>query len=661
MVCLHSTWGIQLMAGSSENTQKLFSRIFLGVVVLALSGGMLLYLVPTGPGDTRTSNDAVAKVGDQTITVAEIRQQLNQIKQRNQVPPVLEPYYAQQILRQLLLQKEMEYEASQLGIRVSNDEIADRIKLILPAAFNGGAPIAPDQYAALVQSRAQMTVSEFEDNVRLGMLQEKFQKLVTDGISAGQAELQEEFVYRNEKVKLDYAFIKPEELLAKITPSDAEINAAYEKNKAKYQVPEKRVVRYAIVDVNQIRQNLQISDTQLKDQYQKNIQDYQVPNRVHVEHILLMTVGKPDAEVEEIRKKAQDILNQAKKGANFEDLAKKYSEDGGTPGNPGSRDKGGDLGWIIQGQTVPEFEKAAFSIPKGSISDLVKTQYGFHILKIVDKESAHTKPFDEVKDSIRTPLLLSEADKQAGDIADKLSQAIRQSNKVSLDDLAKQYHLTVGETRPVAATDPLLELGNSPEAKVSDSIFRLHQGELSLPLRTDRGYLVLSIKQILSSHQGSLDEVRDKVTADLKQEKASTEARTKADELVKRIKAGEKFDAAAKALGLEAKTSEDFARAGSISNVASGKQLAAAFQLKSGDVGPPLNLGSNWLVYKVVEKQEPKPEDFDKQKKEITDAVLQNKRSLAFEAFRTALEDRLKKEGKLQMMPEKLKGFGDLG
>ncbi len=645
------------MAGSSDNTQKLFSRILLGAVVLALSGGMLLYLVPTGPGGSRASTDAVAKIGDQTITVAEIRQQLNQIKQRNQVPPMLEPYYAQQILHQLLLQKEMEYEATQLGIRVSNDEIADRIKLILPAAFNGGAPIAPDQYAALVQSRAQMAVSEFEDNVRLSMLQEKFQKLVTDGISAGPAELQEEFVYRNQKVKLDYAFIRPEDLQAKLTLSDAEINAAYEKNKAKYQVPEKRVVRYAIVDVNQVRQSLQVTDDQLKAQYQQNIQQYQVPNRVHVEHILLMTVGagKTDAEVEEIRKKAQDILNQAKKGANFEDLAKKYSED------PGTKDKGGDLGWIVQGQTVAEFEKAAFSLPKGSISDLVKTQYGFHILKIIDKESAHTKPFDEVKDSIRTPLLLSEADKQAGDIADKLSQAIRQSNKVSIDDLAKQYHLTVSETRPVAATEPLVELGSSQDVKVSDSIFRLHQGDLSLPIHTDRGYLVFSIKQIFPAHQGSLDEVRDKVTADLKQEKSSIEARAKAGELAKRVKAGEKFDAAAKALGLEAKTSDEFARAGSISNVASGKQLSAAFQLKTGDVGPPLNLGANWLVYKVVEKQEPKPEDFDKQKKEITEAVLQNKRSLAFEAFRTALEDRLKKEGKLQMMPENLKGFGSVG
>src|SRR5690242_5556710 len=643
------------MAGSSDNKQKLLSRILLGVVVLALSGGMLLYLVPTGPGNTQTASDVVAKVGDESVTVAEIGQQLNQIKQRNQVPPMLEPYYAQQILRQLMLQKEMEYEAGQLGIRVSNDEIADRIRLILPAAFNGGAPIAPDQYSSLVESRTQMSVSQFEDTVRQGLLQEKFQKLVTDGISAGPAELQEEFRYRNEKVKLDYAFIKPEDLEAKITLDDSAIKAGYEKNKARYQVPEKRVVRYAIVDVNQIRQNIHISDDQLLAQYKKNIQDYQVPDRAHVEHILLMTVGKTDAEIEEIQKKAQDILNQARKGANFEDLAKKYSED------PGTKDKGGDLGWIVKGQTVAEFEKAAFSLPKGSISDLVKTQYGFHIIKIIDKETAHTKTFDEVKDSIRAPLMLSEADKQAGDIADKLSQAIRQSNKVSLDDLAKQYHLAVGETRPVAATDPLLELGNSQDVKVSDSIFNLRQGDLSLPIHTDRGYLVLSIKQILPAHQGSLDEVRDKVIADLKQEKAATDARSKADELIKRVKAGDKFDAAAKALGLEAKTSDELARGGSISNVASGKQLAAAFQLKAGDVGSPLNLGTNWLVYKVVDKQEPNPADFDKQKKEITDAVLQNKRSLAFDAFRTALEERLKKEGKLQIMPDKLRSFGSVG
>ena len=148
-----------------------------------------------------------------------------------------------------------------------------------------------------------------------------------------------------------------------------------------------------------MRQGLQISDDELKLKYEQNIQDYQVPNRVHAEHILLMTVNKTDAEVEEIKKKAEDVLKQVKKGAKFDELAKKYSED------PGSKDKGGDLGWLIQGQTVPEFEKAAFSLQAGAVSDLVKTQYGFHIIKVLEKETAHTKSFEEVKDSIRAPLL----------------------------------------------------------------------------------------------------------------------------------------------------------------------------------------------------------------------------------------------------------------
>ena len=418
-------------------------------------------------------------------------------------------------------------------------------------------------------------------------------------------------------------------------------------------MPERRVVRYALVDVNQIRQNIQVSDDMLKLQYQANIQQYQVPNRVHPEHILFMTVGKTDAEVEEIKKKADDVLKQAKKGAKFDDLAKKYSED------PGSKDKGGDLGWIIQGQTVPEFEKTAFSLNPGQISDLVKTQYGFHIIKVLEKETAHTKPFDEVKESLRTPLLLSQADKQASDMADKLSSAIRQSSKLSLDDLAKQYQLTVNETRPIGATDPLIELANSKEAK--DAIFSLKQGEVSLPVRTDRGYVVLSVKSIQQAHPGSLDEVRDRVITDLKREKSTELAKSKADELSRRVKAGEKFDATAKALGLEPKTGDSMARDGSIPGAASGKQVSAAFSLKAGDVAAPLSLGQNWLVYRVAEKTEANPADFDKQKKQLTEEVLQSKRSLAFEAFRTALDNRMKQDGTLKLMPEKLKNFGSLG
>jgi peptidyl-prolyl cis-trans isomerase D len=637
------------------DNRKTGMRILLGIVVLLVGGSMLLYLVPQSPTTGEASStDTVAKVGDETVSTAEVRQQLAEIQQRNPVPKALESLYAKQILNQLIFQKEIEYEAKRLGIRVSDQERAERIRQFLPTAYNGETFVGRDQYAAQVQARFQMTVPVFEELIRRSMLEEKFRKLVTDGISAGPNELQDEFKYRNEKVKLDYAFIKPEDLEAKITPDEAEIKADYEKNKTKYQIPEKRVVRYGLIDVNQIRQNTQISDDELKAQYQQNIQQYEVPNRVHVEHILLMTVGKTtEAEIEEVRKKAEDILQQAKKGAKFEELAKKYSED------PGTKDKGGDLGWIVQGQTVAEFEKTAFSLDKGKISDLVKTQYGFHIIKVLDKETAHTKPFEEVKDSIKSPLLLSKADRTASDEADRLSATIRRSNKVSLDELAKQFHLSLGETRPVSVTDPILEFGNSKEAK--DAIFRLREGELSLPIRTDRGYLVMSLKQVQSAHQGSLEEVRDKIVAELKQQKSTDLAHSKAEELARRVKAGEKFDGAAKALGLEPKTSDLFARNGSISGAVSGKQVSAAFNLKSGDVGAPLHLGNNWFVYRVAEKQEPNPADFEKQKKEITDEVLQTKRNLAFEAFRSSLEARLRQEGKLQIMPDKLKGFGDLG
>jgi len=637
----------------AKDKSKLGYRILLGAVVLVLGGSMLLYLVPQAPTSGEVSTDTVAKVGDESVSVQDIRKQLDQIERNNQVPRPLEGLYAQQILQQLVFQKEIEYEAKRLGITVSDQERADRIRQYLPTAFNGGSFVGIDQYTAQVQQRFQLTVPVFEELIRQSLLEEKFRKLVTDGISVGPAELQDEFRFKNEKVKLDYAVIKPEELEAKITPSDAEIKAAYEKNKSKYQVPERRSVRYALLDVNQLRQGLQISDDMLKEQYQANIQQYQVPNQVHVQHILFRTVGKTDAEVEEVSKKAEDVLKQAKEGAKFDELAKKYSED------PGSKDKGGDLSWIHQGQTVPEFEKTAFSLAPGQISDLVKTQYGFHIIKVLEKQTAHTKPFEEVKDSIRAPLLLTQADKQASDTADQLSAAIRRSNKVSLDDLAKQYHLTLGETRPVSAADPLLELGNSQDIK--DAIFRLRPAELSLPIRTDRGYVILSLKAVQPAHQGTLEEVRDRVISDLKREQSITLAKSKADDLVRRVKGGGKFDAAAKALGLEPKTSDSFARDGSIPGAASGKQLGAAFNLKQGDVGAPLNLGQNWLVYRIAEKVEANPANFEAQKKQLTEEVLQSKRDLAYKAFQLALNDRLKKEGKLKLMPEKLKSFGTLG
>jgi peptidyl-prolyl cis-trans isomerase D len=641
------------MAGAFDN-QKTGVRILFGVIIGMLALSMLLYLVPQAPESGLTSTDVVAKIGDQTVTLADINQRLSEIRQNNPIPRQLEGLYANQILKQLVFQKEVEYEAKRLGISVSDQERVDRIRQILPTAFNGDTFVGNEAYAQQVLQRFQMTVPVFEELIRSSMIEEKFHKLLTDGVSVSPAEIQQEFRYENEKVKLDYAAANPETLADKINPDESEIKGYYQQNKSKFQIPEKRVVRFGLLDLGQLRQNTSVTDDELKAIYQQGIQQFEVPDRVHAEHILLTTVGKTDAEVSEIKKQAVDVLAQArKKGANFEDLAKKYSQD------PGSAPKGGDLGWLTHGQTVPEFDKAVFTTPPGQISDLVHTEYGFHIIKVLEKENAHTKPFDEVKDSLRTPYLLQKVDQQAATTAGEMSNQIRQSNKTTLDELAQKFHLSISETRPLAPNDPVLELGNSQDIK--DEMIRLRPNELSVPIRTDRGYAVLSLKQTLPAHPGTLDEVRDKIISELRLTKSQELAQSKINDLIKRVKAGEKFDTVAKALGLEAKVSELLARSGNIPGLGNAKLLMPAFSMKAGEVGGPVLMGSSWVAYQVADKIEPNPADFEAQKVKITDTLLQSKRNMAFDAFRIALEDRMKQEGKLKLMPEKLRNFGDFG
>ena len=338
------------------------------------------------------------------------------------------------------------------------------------------------------------------------------------------------------------------------------------------------------------------------------------------------------------------MLKQAKHGANFEDLAKKYSEDDAT------KPKGGDLGWIVDQQTVPEFQQAAFSVPKGQISDLVKTQYGFHIIKVIDRESAHTRTFEEVKDSILQPVLDQKVAAEASDISNQMAAAVRQSDRQAIDDVARKFNLEVGETSAVGATDPILPLGTSPE--LHQVLFGLHSGELSQPIQIDSGFVILTLKDDLPAHQGTLSEVHDRVVADYQKEKAVELAGSRAQELSKRAQSGEDFAKAAKSLDLSVKNSDSFARNGSVPDVGTAKLVAAAFKMNNGQVSAPTQTGESWVVFRTVAHEFPNPDDLIKQRDDIQQQLLQNKQNAAFDAFHTQLIDRLKKEGKLTINSE---------
>ncbi len=491
-----------------------------------------------------------------------------------------------------------------------------------------------------------MSVPEFEAAIKSELLQGKFQQLVTDGITASDDEVRAEYLRQNEKIKLDYVVIKPDDLQAKIEVSDAELASYFEKNKAGYVIPERRTVTYALLDLAQLRQRVQVTDDDEKLYYQNHIAQYKLDDRAHVAHILFKTVGKTDAEVAEIKNKAEDVLNKAKHGAKFADLAKQYSEDT-------SKDKGGDLDWIVRGQTVPEFEAAAFSLPKGSISDLVKTQYGFHIIQVIDRENARTRTLDEVKPAILLQLQQEKAEQEGETISNQIAEEVRRSGRIPVEELAKKFNMTTGEAKLVEANQPLPELGNSPA--LLDAIFHQRVGDLSAPIHTDRGYVVLDVNDIQQAHPATLAEARDRVATAYRHEKAVELAKVKADELAKRAKSGETFAAAAKALGLEVKTSEPITRSGTVPDAGSAKTFAAAFTMAAGQTGDPVSLGANWAVYRVAQHDPVNMDDFEKQKAKIEDTVLGQKRQTAFLLFRASLKARLQQEGKLRVNAENLK------
>jgi peptidyl-prolyl cis-trans isomerase D len=623
-------------------------KITMSVILLLICASMLLYLIPglNSGQATGASATTVAKVGNYEISTNEVQRMLNQQMRNQSIPPLLKGFYAQEILNQLIFVRALDMEADRLGIHVTPEEQRDKIKQYLPTVFDGDTWLK-DRYPTEVQRLTGMSVQDFETALRNQMLQEKFHEMVTDGISVTPDEVQAEFRRRNEKVKIEYVQLKPTEIAPTIHPSDAELNAYFAKNSAKYQAPEKRAVRYALLDTGKLRDQIHVSDADLQAYYTAHIGQYRVENRVHVQHILFKTVGKTDAEVAEIRAKAEDVLKKAKKGANFEELAKQYTED------DLSKEKGGDLGWITQGQTVAEFQAAAFGLPKGSISDLVKTQYGFHIIKVIDHENAHTKTLDEVRAEITPIILQDKVNALSGDVYSKLAAAVRQSNRQPLDELAKKFNLTIGDTPPTAFNDPIVILGNSPE--LHQTIAQLRPGELSMPIQVPAGWAILAVKDIQPAHAATLAEAHDQILGDYQKDKSTELAKTKADELAKRVQGGEDLAKAAKAMGLEVKTPDSFSRTGTVPDIGSGAQLQAAFNMPVGQVSAPTQIGATWLVYRVEGHEPPNMDDFAKQSDQLKQQLLQQKQTAAYEAFQKSLKDRLKAEGKIVEYPEAMK------
>ena len=607
------------------------------IVVVAF---ILLY-IPSfmdTPGMPMSGRDVVATVDGRDITVARFRRAYQQQMQayRNAYGANMDERMLRQlgidqrIVQQMIEEEAALSEADRLKIEASDEEVRERI-LALPAFQDGGQFVGDARYRQVLQMQnPPLRPEDFEEQVRRSIVVEKLQSALTDWITVTDAEVEAEFRKRNEKIKLAVVTFPSEKFRENTTATDAEIGKWFEDHKNEYRIAEKRKVKYALIDAQAIRQRTQVTPADVQRHYEDNQQQYSTPEQVRASHILLKTEGKDDAAV---KKQAEEILAKAKApNADFAKLAAQYTEE------DAGKTRGGDLDFFGRGQMAKEFEEAAFALKPGEISPVVKTSFGYHIIKVTDRKAATTRTLDEVRTQIEDQLKWERAQNEAQRTADAVAGLLKKPE--DLDTVARARGLTVSETGFFSREEPIAGLGMAPA--VAGRAFEMEAGEVSEAIRTPQGFAFITVTGTQESRLPSLDEVKTRVREDVVKKKAVETARQKATDVAAQLKGGN-FEAAAKAAGLEVKTTELIARGAPIADAGVSPALdAAAFALPAGGVSDPITTDNGAAIVKVLEKKDVTADEVAKGKDDVREQLLNERRNRFYASYMTKARDRMK-------------------
>ncbi|MGD0987335.1 MAG: peptidylprolyl isomerase [Candidatus Sulfotelmatobacter sp.] len=643
-------------------TEGPVKKIVLSGLLLLICAAMAITLIPGGLGNDLAGTPGkgvVAKVDGEDISTDEVREAARGMLQQQGAQlganaAMLLPFFAQRAADQLVDRQALVAEAGHLGFKATPEEVKDELQhgQYSQIFFPNGTFIGQAEYQSLLQQH-NLTPTMFEEDVRKGILISKLQALITGSASVSDAAIRQQFDKENTKIKFEYAVFKQDEIKKGLHPTTEELKAYYDSHQKSYanSIPEKRKVKYVAIDLAKIESGVQVSREELQAYYDQHRDQYRVAEQAKVSHILIKTpLPGPDGKVDdkgvaEAQARAADLLKQIKGGANFEDLARKFSED------PGSAKEGGSLGWIPKGRTVPEFEKAAFSLPKGQISDLVKTSYGFHIIRVDDRQAAHQKTIDEVKDQIEPILKQQKAQQIAQKEAEDLAQAAKTKG---LDAAAAAKGIPVVTADFFARKDVVPGLGASTQ--FMDAVFTAAEKSPAQMAATSQGFAVFELLAVKPQSTPTFEEVRTKVQEQFENERANVLLSQRAQELSDHAKAGHDLKKAAKELGAELKTSEFVGPDGQVPDLGSMTgQAAVAFSMKPGEISGPIISGANGVVLAITDVQAPSEADFAAKKDQIRDQLLQSKEQELFQLFVTNLRDQMQKSGKIKINQDELK------
>jgi len=620
-------------------SQQKAVRILLGVLLAMVALSMLVYLIPgagSSMGMGSKDDQVIAEIGNQVLTVRDVDNQIQSQLRRHEIEPRLAQIMIPQRVEEMTAEWASAYEAQQLGFQVTDRDLAEAIRSISPQI----AAFTPQQYRDFVEQQMGETVAEFEGNLRLGLYGSALENIAMEGVLATPADVEAEFHKRNDKIKLEYIAFDTARIAAGMKPSPADLKAYYDKNKGFFNSPESRNVQMIVADPDKLAQGMQVNDADVRAYYNSHKDQFRVQERVKARHILVMTQGKPADEVTKLKAKAEDLLKQVKAGGDFAKLAEKNSDD------PGSAKNGGDLGWVVRGQMVPEFEKATFELQPKQISGLVTTNYGFHIIQVLEKEPSHLKTLDEAKDDIAKALKSQSMSEQMQALADKAHADLAKAPQ-NAAQIAKKYNLTYTEFK-YKPGDNIPELG--PDKNAPGLIMQMKKGDVSDVNQSDTKLWMATVTAILPPHPADFSEVEAQIRNIYPQQRANeiaSEQSAKATELMK-ANPGD-LKAIAKALKLEVKTTDYFSRNGAVEGVGAGQAFNDLFDKPVGTTVGPIRAGGDLVIAKLIDKSAADMSKLPAERDTIVTAIKSKKAQERQALLRDSILNGLMQKGKVKI------------
>ena len=638
-----------------QKDNRVVKIIFIVIIAVAVVT-MVITLVPGIFADTDTSSDSYATVHSgglmgryfgtsTTITTPEVQQVAERMLQQQHYPEMVLPYLMPRAAQALIQREVLLQEANRLGLQLTDADLRRAMQTgpFAQALFPNGQFIGEDRYADFVSNYFHTSIQDFESQVKKEIEINRLQAMVTGGITVSDQDVRTAYRDQATKIKFDYAVINGEDLRKQINPTEAELQAFFKQNAARYKdaIPETRKLAYIALNQTDVQGGPPpVTDQQVQQYYQGHQKDFQVPEEVKVRHILIKVPDKADAKTDAAAKeKAEALLKKIKGGADFAALAKANSDD------PGSKDQGGELGMIQRGVTVPPFEKAAFALQPGQISDVIKTQFGYHILKVEEKQTAHLKPLDEVKAQIiATITRQAEADQQAA----YAQQLATEAAKSGLAKTAEAHHLHLVTTDYLQQNAVISGLPDG--AKLLTQAFSAKPGAAPQVSSTGEGFAVFQVEDVKTAHAPTFEEYKSHLLDDFREQQLPQLLARKTNELADKAHAENNLAQAAKELGATIKTSDLVGHTSQVPDIGDLSSSAPdLFDLQVGQISKPINTGHAGIVAKIDDKQQPTADEIAKNLDATREALLSERREQMFAVFVTSLTDRYEKQGGIRM------------